>query len=112
MNRSTQDFRVTFARMADHAIVTKAEFAALLSTTIGSLTQMKYRGQLPSKAFPEKRRDCWYAKDIREWFDARVAARLNIQTSPPQMAEAEKKRTGRPRNAFGLKSGSQIENAQ
>lgn len=95
---STRDFRVTFARMADQAIVTRAELAELLATTPGALSQMVYRGELPATAFPQKRRACWYARDIRAWLDAAAAARTSLASilSPPSSAQGEVRR-GRPR---------------
>lgn len=95
---STRDFRVTFARMADQAIVTRAELAELLATTPGALSQMVYRGELPPTAFPQKRRACWYARDIRAWLDAAAAARTTVASllSPSPTQESEIRR-GRPR---------------
>ncbi|MCA1322886.1 hypothetical protein [Herbaspirillum sp. alder98] len=97
MSRVEQDFRITFARMADHAIVSKREFAELLATTVGALTQMKYRGQLPHIAFPGKKRDCWYAKDIRQWFEGLTAAREQRTLSDLVETSTISKRIGRPR---------------
>lgn len=99
MGRVEQDFRITFARMADQAIVSKREFAELLATTVGALTQMKYRGQLPQIAFPGKKRDCWYAKDIRQWFEELTAMREQSAASGLFEAATAPKRIGRPRKA-------------
>lgn len=99
MSRADQDFRITFARMADHAIVSKREFAELLATTVGALTQMKYRGQLPHIAFPGKKRDCWYAKDIRQWFEELTAVREQSTASDLFGTATAPKRSGRPRKA-------------
>lgn len=95
---STRDFRVTFARMADQAIVTRSEVAELLATTPGALSQMVYRGELPATAFPQKRRACWYVRDIRAWLDAAAAARTTVATllAEPTSADGEVRR-GRPR---------------
>lgn len=96
---STRDFRVTFARMADQAIVTRAELAELLATTPGALSQMVYRGELPATAFPQKRRACWYARDIRAWLDAAAAARTTVASFLSQAPASESKvRRGRPRS--------------
>jgi hypothetical protein len=98
MNKTTQtDFRVTFGRLAEQAIVTRAELAELLATTPGALSQMAYRGELPATAFPGKRRACWYAKDIRVWLDE-VASRRGIPKNITSIsAESAVARTGRPR---------------
>lgn len=95
---SSRDFRVTFARMADQAIVTRSEVAELLATTPGALSQMAYRGELPATAFPQKRRACWYVRDIRAWLDAAAATRTtgsSLITQPPSL-DGEV-RQGRPR---------------
>lgn len=63
------DFREDFAKMAFHAIVSRAELAMLLSTSQGAISQMAYRGELPATAFPAKRRACWFAGDIRTWLE-------------------------------------------
>lgn len=95
---ATRDFRVTFARMADQAIVTRAELAELLATTPGALSQMVYRGELPATAFPQKRRACWYARDIRAWLDAAAAARTTVTSFLSQAPAAQNEaRRGRPR---------------
>jgi hypothetical protein len=93
---STRDFRVTFARMADQAIVTRTELAELLATTPGALSQMVYRGELPATAFPHKRRACWYARDIRAWLDAAAAARTTVASLLSQSPTSQVRR-GRPR---------------
>ncbi|MRV75833.1 hypothetical protein GJ700_29390 [Duganella sp. FT92W] len=48
----TQDIRVTFARMADQAIINRHELAELLSTSPEAVSQMGYRSELPMRAFP------------------------------------------------------------
>lgn len=95
MTKAQNDFRVTFARMADQAIVTRAEFAELLATTPGALSQMSYRGELPATAFPKKRRACWYARDIRAWLDAGPTTRPELGPQPNTADTG--KRIGRPR---------------
>lgn len=99
---TTRDFRVTFARMADQAIVTRAELAELLATTPGALSQMGYRGELPATAFPEKRRACWYARDIRQWLDAAAAARKTVAQAmlSNDSATASPVQRGRPRHSI------------
>jgi hypothetical protein len=96
---STRDFRVTFARMADQAIVTRSEVAELLATTPGALSQMVYRGELPATAFPRKRRACWYVRDIRAWLDAAAAARNTVTSllAPSSTSDGDARR-GRPRH--------------
>ena len=94
MKNIQTDFRVAFARMADQAIVTRDELAELLGTTPAGLSQMNYRGELPTTAFPEKRKACWFARDIRAWLDAAAEARTNVSSilSAPNTI-----RRGRPR---------------
>lgn len=94
MRNVQTDFRVVFARMADQAIVTRDELAELLGTTPAGLSQMNYRGELPTTAFPEKRKACWFARDIRAWLDAAAGARTKAASilSPPSVV-----RRGRPR---------------
>jgi len=90
----TRDFRVTFARMADQAIINRHELAELLSTSPEAVSQMGYRGELPMTAFPEKRKACWFAADIRTWLDA-AAARRQLATASVPVAIVQ--RPGRPR---------------
>jgi predicted DNA-binding transcriptional regulator AlpA len=92
------DFRETFAKMADQAVITRAELAALLATTQGAISQMAYRGELPTSAFPGKRRACWFARDIRQWLNEIAATRLcsNVVQDSPAKAPLVT-RTGRPR---------------
>lgn len=100
--RNTQtDFRVAFARMADVAIVTRDELAELLSTTPAALSQMNYRGELPTTAFPEKRKACWFVRDVRRWLEEAAAARE--QATGQQAERQSPKRVGRPRHASDLK---------
>lgn len=90
----TRDFRVTFARMADQAIINRNELAELLSMTPGAISQMGYRGELPITAFPDKRKACWFAADIRTWLDA-AATRRQLATASTPATSPE--RPGRPR---------------
>ncbi len=101
MSKMHTDFRVVFARMADQAIVTRDEFAELLSTTPAGLSQMNYRGELPATAFPEKRKACWFARDIRAWLEEAAAAR--DERKAPAASVDSGKRGGRPRHAVDLK---------
>lgn len=90
------DFRITFAQMADQAILRKSEIAALLATSDGAVCQMIFRGELPPTAFPEKRRACWFVRDIRAWLDEKSACRARIiNSSFPTDVE---RRVGRPRS--------------
>jgi hypothetical protein len=103
MKRTDTDFRQTFARMAPQAIVTRDELAALLATTVGAITQMAYRGELPRTAFPDKRRACWFAGDIRQWLDSVAADREGGAMTQPSVdtvrseGNSAKRRVGRPR---------------
>jgi hypothetical protein len=69
MAKSNTDFRQAFGRMAPQAIISRSELASLLNTTDGAVSQMAYRGELPKKAFPTKRKACWFVLDIRAWLD-------------------------------------------
>jgi predicted DNA-binding transcriptional regulator AlpA len=69
------NFRQAFSRMAPQALINRDELASLLATTSGAISQMAYRGELPPKAFPEKRRACWFVADIRAWLDDAAAKR-------------------------------------
>lgn len=103
MKKADTDFRQTFARMAPQAIVTRDELAALLATTVGAIAQMTYRGELPQTAFPDKRRACWFAADIREWLND-VAARRSSCNAPARdetNSDMPRPRVGRPRHATG-----------
>lgn len=105
-----KDFRETFARMADEAIVTRPELAELLATTQGALSQMRYRGELPEVAFPGKRRTCWFVADIRRWLGQQQcrevqpnsAAQLGISS-----VQGPAPRRGRPRKSDAAGSSSQ-----
>lgn len=103
MSKSTQnDFRVIFAKMADHAIVTRPEFAELLRTSPGALSQMGYRGELPPTAFPSKRRACWFAKDIRRWLEEKAGSRgLSTESGgeATSTSVSTERRIGRPRKS-------------
>ena len=86
-------------RIKRNPVYTKIRTRPLLATTVGALTQMKYRGQLPHIAFPGKKRDCWYAKDIRQWFEELTAVREQSTASDLFGTATAPKRTGRPRKA-------------
>lgn len=103
MKKADTDFRQTFARMAPQAIVTRDELAALLATTVGAIAQMTYRGELPQTAFPDKRRACWFAADIREWLDGVAARRAGREAPVPGETNSDtvRPRIGRPRHATG-----------
>lgn len=93
MNKRTCiDFRTRFAAMADQAVINRDELANLLSTTPGAISQMAYRGELPTTAFPGKRRACWFVRDIRHWLN--TGSLLRATTKSTQIAP----RIGRPRN--------------
>jgi hypothetical protein len=95
MTNTSHDFREAFARMAPEALINRLELAALLATTPGAVTQMAYRGELPTTAFPEKRRACWFVGDIRRWLGEAAARRLaNVDQEP---VESVSPRVGRPR---------------
>ena len=101
MRNSQTDFRVMFARMADQALVTRDELAELLCTTPAALSQMNYRGELPTTAFLEKRKACWFVRDIRLWLERAAVARE--QASIQATAAPSERRVGRPRHAADLK---------
>lgn len=95
---TTRDFRVTFARMADQAIINRKELAEILSKSPEAVSQMGYRGELPPTAFPGKRSACWFVKDIRTWLDAIAAARTTVSTMLSQSPSVDlDTRRGRPR---------------
>lgn len=98
MAKTDNEFRQAFARMAPQAIINRDELAALLATTIGAVTQMAYRGELPPTAFPAKRRACWFVEDIRGWLDNAAADRKCV--GKPHPAAEANVRIGRPRNTF------------
>lgn len=91
------DFRVTFATIADQAIVTRTELAELLATTPAAISQMAFLGELPATAFPAKRRACWYARDIRRWLDETASSRVSISKFKESTESAGSGRTGRRR---------------
>lgn len=95
MAKVNNEFRQIFAGMAPQAIINRDELAALLATTVGAVTQMAYRGELPPTAFPAKRRACWFVGDIREWLDDAVARRRKDDVVAHE--GAQKPRVGRPR---------------
>lgn len=93
-----KDFREAFDGMSPHAVVTRTELAALLSTSIGAVSQMAYRGELPVKAFPLKRRACWFAGDIRIWLENFLVKRNCVGGSHCLSPIIDKQsRRGRPR---------------
>lgn len=95
---TTRDFRVTFARMADQAIINRKELAEILSKSPEAVSQMGYRGELPPTAFPGKRSACWFVKDIRTWLDAIATTRTTVSAMLSQTSSAELEiRRGRPR---------------
>lgn len=96
MKKQDRDFREQFSQMATQAVITRAEFAALLATTEGAITQMTYRGELPQTAFPSKRRACWFVGDVRNWLDCAAASRsTQEQTQANELTSPTRK--GRPR---------------
>ncbi len=94
MAKIESDFRQAFGKMAPQAVISRSELASLLSTTEGAISQMAYRGELPSTAFPSKRRACWFVADIRRWLDEMASKR---PLSGEQTLPIEATRTGRPR---------------
>jgi|GEM_PF-2780769 len=102
MTKVDAQFRQAFSRMAPQAIITRDELATLLATSAGAISQMAYRGELPTTAFPGKRRACWFVKDIRSWLDRMAAEREadeSIINTPKTAQNATRTRkTGRPRN--------------
>jgi len=99
MRKLDSDFRQAFERMAPQAIINRDELAALLATTVGAVTQMAYRGELPATAFPTKRRACWFVSDIRSWLDDVATKRKREQAAMSQ--PDGRPRIGRPRHATG-----------
>lgn len=94
MTKIHTDFRQVFGKMAPQAIISRSELAALLNTTEGAISQMTYRGELPTTAFPTKRRACWFVADIRTWLDAVANTRVVV---PLSGATTTQTKTGRPR---------------
>jgi len=92
MRSKFEDFRVSFALMAPQSIISGEELAILLATSKAAVAQMSYRGELPQKAFPKKRRACWFVRDIRSWLDDQK----NCAVTPKSSPESDKK-WGRPR---------------
>lgn len=95
MAKVNNEFRQIFSGMAPQAIINRDELAALLATTVGAVTQMAYRGELPPTAFPAKRRACWFVGDIREWLDDAAARRRKDDVVAHE--NAQKPRVGRSR---------------
>jgi hypothetical protein len=96
VKKSDNEFRQAFTRMAPQAVITRDELAALLATTVGAVSQMAYRGELPPTAFPAKRRACWFVSDIRAWLDDAVTRRASEPVPEPASVRP---RIGRPRHA-------------
>jgi hypothetical protein len=84
--------------MAPQALINRDELASLLVTTSGAISQMAYRGELPPTAFPEKRRACWFVRDIRAWLDDAAANRRHAVRQVNKDVVAGR-RPGRPRLA-------------
>ena len=95
MAKISNEFRQVFAGMAPQAIINRDELAALLATTVGAVTQMAYRGELPQTAFPAKRRACWFVGDIHEWLDDAALQRKKEDTATRE--STPKRRVGRRR---------------
>lgn len=93
-----KDFRESFSSMATQAVIDRSELALLLSTSIGAISQMAYRGELPTTAFPGKRRACWFVGDVRRWLDDISGSRSQKCTSENlSIPTGPEKRIGRPR---------------
>ena len=100
------DFRESFEKMAPQAVLNRQELAVLLSTTVGAVSQMAYRGELPPNAFPHKRRACWFVADIKQWLSAFVADRERPAPIPVGlMPISTPNKIGRPRKtcAYGIR---------
>jgi hypothetical protein len=99
MSKSDEcSFRESFAAMASQAIINRAELASLLSTSIGAISQMGYRGELPQTAFPSKRRACWFVGDIRSWLEEMARSRpIPLGELNATSASKTGQRIGRPR---------------
>jgi len=98
-----RDFREAFAKMADEAVVTRAELAELLATTQGALSQMRYRGELPEVAFPGKRRTCWFAGDVRQWLGQQISRDVrSSHVALSGVSAAQGPSRGRPRKSTVL----------
>lgn len=91
------DIRERFASMDPLAILSKEEFAGLLATTPGALGQMQYLDELPETAFPQKRRACWFVRDVRAWLEGQ-ALRRESQTLKNPMSLSNGVSLGRPRS--------------
>mgnify|MGYP002403907114 CR=1 FL=1 len=103
MNKQNSDIRHTFETLSPHAIVSRAELAALLNTSEGAISQMIYRRELPNTAFPSKRRACWFAADIKKWLEEQQEP--NIESVRPILAKQEisqnnPAKIGRPRSTI------------
>lgn len=87
-----------FARMADEAVMDFEDLSALTKIPVGSLQQMRHRGELPPKAFPNRRVVCWFVRDIRTWLKSQSQGRgweVSQVVEPPRA----KRRSGRPRHS-------------
>ncbi|HDR9496358.1 helix-turn-helix transcriptional regulator [Burkholderia stabilis] len=94
-NGQMRDFRVKFNVMAESALITPAEFAALMGLSRSSFYQRRYKGDLPDPVIAENRCLRWRVRDVRAWLGALYAAEPIV-------------RRGRPRNStFGAVSGAQ-----
>lgn len=100
MTRVQEDFRAAFARMAAETVINRIELAALLATSPGAITQMAYRGELPPRAFPAKRRACWFVGDIRRWLTQ--AAEERAKATSQDVRGPAPARIGRPRLSAGV----------
>jgi hypothetical protein len=102
MKQNEVDFRVQFGKMPGNAVISRTELAQLLCTTPASISQLVYRGLLPKKAFPNLRRACWFAGDIREWLDREAERLPPTETKGEGAIEATyRRRIGRPRSGEG-----------
>jgi hypothetical protein len=97
-NKINSGIRQEFQKLSARAIVSREELASLLNTTPAAISQMAYRGELPSKAFPGKRRSCWFAGDLQDWLDGVAGSRFRITTDEVSEKCMDKK-IGRPRFA-------------
>jgi predicted DNA-binding transcriptional regulator AlpA len=93
MTSENTDFRERFSVMAPEALITRKELAELLCTSIGAISQMIYKNELPQTAFATKRRTVWQVQVIRSW--------LNNQSNQVHETEMSShnngRRLGRPR---------------
>ena len=95
--KSECDFRESFGRMAPQAVINRQELAFLLSTSVGAISQMTYRGELPPNAFPSKRRACWFVADIKHWLSSFAENRKFFPMPEESMPVPISMKPGRPR---------------